>query len=712
MERVVQPSRPVPALRTGSPSVPWRPLLATDSEAVLFSAKTALAALLAYYIALSVGLAQPGWAITTVYLTAQPLAGTVLAKAFFRLLGTWLGGAVSVILLPTFANEPLAFACAMACWIGFCACYARLDRTPRADAVLLGGYTASIICFPNVLQPGAIFDIAILRVQEISIAIAMTALVHGLVFPRTVAARLRVRVAAMVADAEAWSRRALAGSRDPVLEGERRRIAADIDELETLSFNLAFDTERLLPPVRVVRALAAQLSWVLPLQASIEDRIDELRRARGGELPDSAAALLARVEAWLADGIRTPERDAEAHALVAEAMKGQREVTASASPAWEWSDLLHLSLLFRLMEMVTRHRAMRELHDLVEHQDGSGVSREVTALVAASTGRSLHLEFGYAMRSALATFCAIVATCLFWIATAWPNGGTAALIVGIACALVGGMPAPAPAASRFLLGATYGTFAALLYGYVVLPRVSDFTLFAAVLVPGLLIVGAVMARLPLALVALGGLITFDTTVGLSDTYLGDFAGTVNGALGLLIGLWVAVLVIRLFYAAGTGHAVERLLRAAYRDVAARADGEARHPQRWASRMIDRAALIAVRAGPAAKDHQPTVDALRGMRIGHIAGELHRLGHTAATDAERGPLLTALAGVADHFRTIEPSRNTPASPAVLTAIDAAMNAFVADPRHERQREGLVLLTGLRRNLFADAPAWSMTRAAAT
>src|SRR5215469_16727407 len=63
-----------------------------DAEAALFSLKSFVAAAIAYYTALRIGFSQPVWAVTTVFIVSQPLAGQVLSKAFFRMLGTMLGG--------------------------------------------------------------------------------------------------------------------------------------------------------------------------------------------------------------------------------------------------------------------------------------------------------------------------------------------------------------------------------------------------------------------------------------------------------------------------------------------------------------------------------------------------------------------------------------------------------------------------------------------
>ena len=56
-----------------------------------------------------------------------------------------------------------------------------------------------------------------------------------------------------------------------------------------------------------------------------------------------------------------------------------------------------------------------------------------------------------------------------------------------------------------------------------------------------------------------------------------------------------------------------------------AEGKARDTQRWTNRMVDRMALIAARAGSAtAHSALSPYDALVGLRIGYLAGELHLL----------------------------------------------------------------------------------------
>ena len=172
---------------------------------------------------------------------AAPFRAT-LSRGLFRLLGTVGGAVATVVLVPRFANEPLVLSAALAAWMALCLYLAMLDRTPRAYAFLLAGYTTSLIGFPAVMVPADVFTIAITRVQEIAIGILAATLVHGLVLPRRVSMRVHARVAAVLDDAERWTRDMRAGASDTVLATDRSKVAADLLELHVLSIHLPFDS--------------------------------------------------------------------------------------------------------------------------------------------------------------------------------------------------------------------------------------------------------------------------------------------------------------------------------------------------------------------------------------------------------------------------------------------------------------------------------------
>src|SRR5208337_359094 len=122
--------------RPSTPPKPRRarlkPMLRLDRTALLFSVNTFAAAMLALYIAFSIGLSQPYWAMTTAYIVSHPLSGAVRSKAVYRILGTLLGASAAVGLVPNLVDSPVLLSLALALWVGGCLAVSLLDRTPRS----------------------------------------------------------------------------------------------------------------------------------------------------------------------------------------------------------------------------------------------------------------------------------------------------------------------------------------------------------------------------------------------------------------------------------------------------------------------------------------------------------------------------------------------------------------------------------------------------
>ncbi|MEG3084997.1 FUSC family protein [Sphingomonas sp. PB2P12] len=669
------------------------------SKEALFTVKCFVAAMLAYYIALRIGLTRPYWAVTTSYIVAQPLAGAVLSKAVFRVAGTVLGAVAAVVLVPNLVNAPELLSLGLALWLGLCLYISLLDRTPRAYLFLLAGYTASIIGFPSVEAPGAVFTTAALRVQEITIGILCGSLIHGFVFPQTVTAVLLSRIDAILGDAERWSRDSLASEPDATLGRDRRRLALDINELHQLSIHLPFDTARLLPRVRTLRALQAELSMLLPLASAVDDRIVELRRGADAPRPE-ALALIEDVREWLRDPLPLAERHDSADALIARA----KALEPLVGDTLIWRDALRLSLLARLGELVDAHRNARDLRDQMRSPSRTAVTPAVARLLARTAKRPLHRDRGIALRAAAGTVATILLGCIFWIGTGWADGAGAVLIAGVCCALFGNSDNPAPSIMAFFYGTIIGLIVSAIYAFAILSRVTDFVTLMVVLAPPMLIGGMFLARPATLLVTLGALLGGLNTVGLNDRFGSDFSAFINGGIAQLVGTLFAVVTVGLFQTIGADTSARRLIRAGWRELAARSDSPGRPDVAgWIARMLDRIGLLAPRLAAQGEDPgKPLLDALTDLRVGVAVGELRQL-RLDGTPDEAGMITPVLRGIGAHYRALRPDRPAPPEPDLLVGIDTAMAGF-ATSTPDRHRTSVLALTSLRRNLFPQAPAY--------
>nr|WP_263481120.1 FUSC family protein [Stutzerimonas kunmingensis] len=166
----------------------------------LFSAKALIAALLALYIALAIPLENPYWAMASVYVVSHPLSGATRSKAIYRALGTLLGAAASVVLLPTFAQQPVMLSLAISLWIGALLFLSLLDRSPRSYIFLLAAYTVPLISLAEVNHPATIFDVALARSEEILLGIVCASVVNAVLFPSRIAPTLAAKMHLLLRD--------------------------------------------------------------------------------------------------------------------------------------------------------------------------------------------------------------------------------------------------------------------------------------------------------------------------------------------------------------------------------------------------------------------------------------------------------------------------------------------------------------------------------
>lgn len=666
-------------------------------DAAVFSLKSYAAGMLAIYLALSIGLDRPYWAFLTAYIVAQPLAGAVLSKALFRVIGTVVGAGAAVLMVPALINAPELLVLAISGWLALCVFVSLLDRTPRSYMFVLAGYSAVLIVLPSVDAPGTIFTVASLRVQEITLGILCGSLVHGVVFPRSVAAFLLTRVSTILTDAERWSHDSLALEPVPGVDAERRRLAADITELHQLSIHLPYETARTAPRVRTVRALQDHLSLLMPLGAAVDDRTVRLQ-AHGG-LPPEAARLLADTQAWL----KTLDRDrdqraADAAALEARCAALEPQVHAGSS----WHDLLLLSLLSRLAALITAHRDCRELAEQLATLDRRPVSPRVAELLEGRRGRELHVDTIGALRGAVGAFLTLALGSAIWIASGWADGSTAVMLAGVFLALFAAAPDPLLPLRAFFWGTLVATILGAIYGYAIMPRLDGFGQLAAAMAPPLLILGAMMHSPKWMGIALPTLLGLGSPLLISARYTSAFASFVNGAIAQLMGVAFAILMARLLQSAGIEQAIRRTLRAGWADIAERSNLMTPPDVRgWINRMLDRIALLAPRLALSGRaPGKPLYDALRDLRTGVAIGELRALRLELAPE-RAAPLTDVLRDVGDYYRRLEPDAEKPEDPGLLAHIDAALHAIARDADAAVRRAGALGLVSLRRNLFPDA-----------
>ena len=660
-------------------------------DELLFALKCFAGAMAALYISLWLGLDAPYWALATSYIVALPFAGGMLSKSLYRILGTFIGGAAAVAMVPNLVDAPVLLCLCMALWIGFCLYISLLDRTPRAYLFMLAGYTAGIIGFPSVFTPGHIFQTAVTRMEEISIGIACSTVIGTLVFPRPLAPVLARRLDGWIKPAREWAVAALNGEDDsPAAREGRQRLPFEATDIASMITQLAYDTSDLQSEVRYVTRLRLYLISLIPVLSSVGDRVAQLQRL--GAITPQLQRVLHSVAQWVRSG-ETEYDDA----LMADNILLEEEDEHS------WPGLLRASLALRLQELVSLVRHSRAVRRHLLHGDpllsSEMLDREYVATIVQNRDHTL------ALLSGLAAALAVLLVCALWIWTDWPSGAGAAVMVAIACCFFASQDNPAPAIASMLRTSLFALAGVGFYSYAVLTRIYTFEGLCVALLPAGMLMGLLISRPATFMLGMNITATGATQLALENGFTNSFPAWANNSIAVIVGLSSALVMTLLIRSFGAAWTAQRLMRASWRAIANAAEADGGEDSGVLIGItVDRLGLILPRLS--GQDADPSVRAeLGNLRVGLDMVGLHR-GQWRLTPTARAACNEIFAGVAAHYRS---NPNQPPPTSLCEAIDDAINTLVDDPHSHKS--ALVQLSGLRSVLFPaapppDIPAWTL------
>jgi uncharacterized membrane protein YccC len=653
----------------------------------VFAIKVSAAAVLALFLAQWIDLPRPYWAVSTVFITSQQLAGATRSKAGYRVYGTLLGAVAAVALLPNLINAPELLTLAIALWVGICLYFSLLDRTPRSYVLMLAGYTAAFIGFPSVNDPGSIFDTAVARAEEITLGILCASLIDSIVLPQSVLPTIRSRLDQWFRDAGGWSISIFRGLRTDDSQAKRWRLASDAIAFDALATPLRYDMSGAERSAEAMATLRQHMLMFLPIVSSIADRIEALQRIQA--LPDQARRILDDMAAWLASGTTDP--------LAANQL---RHAVADIVPVLDhepkWTDLVVASLAGRLRDFIDMRQDARLLQRHIA--DGTPV-RETLAFRYTAKARSIrHRDRGMALLSAFAAFLAILLAGTFWIASGWPDGSSAPMLAAVGCSFFAAQDDPAPQIVNLANSAIIGAIGAGVYLFAILPLTTSFEMLMLAFGPSLILCGLLMTQPRVALLGMGTAVIGFTLLALQNSYTGDFIPFANSAIAAIMGIWIAAIVTRLVRSVGGAWSARRLRRINRRSlVEAATQHGSQDGLELAALMLDRVGLIAPRlAALPPDDAEWTTELLTEIRIGIDLVELRRV-RKWLSQQTAGELDRILSALSRYFET--DAFHAPAE--LLAPIDACLDAVVANEEEPVRRRTLLGLTDLRRGLFPDA-----------
>jgi uncharacterized membrane protein YccC len=482
-----------------------------------FAVKTFAASLLALYIAFWAGLDDPRWAFLTVFVVSQPDSALVLAKGFYRILGTIAGVLVSIALVFGLAQYGELFVTALAVWICFCNVAARAVRNFASYGFQLAGYTVAIIGIPAALNPAEAYPLVVGRFTEIVLGIICAALVSRLILVRELSPKLIELVRALARRADSFATMLL----DP--DADRERVSAERTELaktyldvQAMQHSTYFESAEARVfdhPLRRLTQSAVELCTVA--EAAASHRTDPLSH------PEKITSL--------AVGLSHPSKSAigdgpTISALIREA--DERDLGLARARLRECMQAFQ-----RGEELAEQSIAYRPWSD------------PVPAILIG-------------IRSALA----VGITSAFWFATAWPNGPAAVVVAAVVCSLLASLEQPdkiSMAAAATVLIAAVPVFATQFY---LMPLAVDFPSMAVALAPLLLTCGFIMAQPRIGSLGLLSAVYFAFASNIDNVMIYDAAAFLNSSLAILVGIAVAVVLFATFFPETPAYAGRRFLR--------------------------------------------------------------------------------------------------------------------------------------------------------
>ena len=524
-------------------------------SAVLFSAKTCLAAFLAFYIALKLNLDKPAWSLTTVYVASQLYSGSTISKSVFRFFGTLLGGLFTLLIYPATVQDPLLFSFCISLWVAACLYLSLHDRTPKSYVFMLAGYSAAIMGFPDVVSPSAITYTVISRVEEITVAIVCSSLVHRLFWPVSMRNLLEQSVSLWFQKArQLCSELVTAMPAEKSLEREDILIQMANYPLsvETLITHCVYEGDEARRLVRLVSVQYQHLSYLIPTLTAIESRLNLLAQQQI-RFPDYIAEAFQQFLLWLNGDEQVKVRD------VLVAAQQQLEQAWREGQLNSEESILLIGLLERLLNFVRIADAYTSVSERVSEWTP-------TVKPGKTTRAHKHVDKGLLLLSSFTAFVATFATCMFWIGSGWVDGATAPMMAAVLCSFFAGMDSPIAPMKLFLKGVLISVVISLLYITLLIPQAVTFEALVICLAPGLLALGLVIANPSTNLIGLIVATQIPGLIGMSHHFKPDLLLIVNAMLSTLVGITFAVAITALIRNKRPSWTAKRAVRKGIRDL--------------------------------------------------------------------------------------------------------------------------------------------------
>ncbi|MDP5009511.1 MAG: FUSC family protein, partial [Glaciimonas sp.] len=527
--------------------------LLTQAPALLHMCKMLIAALLAMGLSMLFNLSKPSTAMITVAIVTQPRSGLVLAKGFYRFIGSVVGVAVSLLMVALFPQQPIVFLTVGACWMALCTAGSITFRHFQSYAFVLAGYSLVIVGLPAALNPDQAFDIATTRLSEIMLGLLCAGVVSDIIFPQRLSDVVLATIRKRFANFSIFIQRT--ESTNPPTSDKNSvvlKLIGEVIALENLRMSSLFESAT----TQLQSTKLRQLNTAFMTVSTTFHSLDQLFQRLQDDSKDSHKlnilnALLMEYHAIAAimknDKISIPFLLQQSRQKLSQRLQALRRGLMQGEINHHQNALLDFDSASELLQRFSDELSIyTRIHNAILPIRPTQGDALPSAYIATNIAPDIPSHYVnrtdpvLVVMSALRGAIGFGLSSFFWIQSGWPSGLDAVVFATVASALFAASPAPIKTVIGFMQGALLGGVLGFVCSYYVEANAQSFTMLCFALAPFILF-GAWLTTLPkYAGMGAGMLMFFFSYAAVDNNYTFDFLGFLNNLTGGLIGCGIAV----------------------------------------------------------------------------------------------------------------------------------------------------------------------------
>ncbi|EIC86065.1 FUSC family protein [Serratia sp. M24T3] len=490
----------------------------------LFALKMFISAMIAYALAVKMGLENPYWAMVSCCVVSNPISGAVRARALYRFGGTFTAGMVTLIVSGLFINSPIILVVVIGLISSIMLGMSFLDRTQRAYFFQLGALTMMLITTATIAQPDNTFSIVVARVSEICLGVLSVTLIDSMIFPSSQEKTLHTRLKSWIRHLEKWQEASLTGKDNPEMRHEHLRILNDLASFNQMMRTLGYDYSVNKKMRQAAIAIQHRILQIIPLVSSAKSSIDTMPNALGERISEYVNAAVQQIKST-------------------DYNRDLNEKLAASAENMSQFERIHLA---EFIDVITQWQSLwqevGQLADFVENQVSlpEPLDRQMMQIKVFTPAA----DFQKALKMFGGIICTYASLIGFWYATGWQQGPSMVLLGVVAIAMFGGTDNPS-----FTIG-LFGRFVIIsmvlgaLLSYVLQPLANDYISFLIIMAIFIIPLAMWAYTNPMATLAMA--LSLSNVNFQAQYHPYDMGYYLETTAGTLLGVYVALLSSAVF----------------------------------------------------------------------------------------------------------------------------------------------------------------------